>query len=186
MSKERRRYFRINETLGISYQMLGSSGDDRASTGAPAANLLDMVAEQDARMEKLLVEVAQTQPKVAELVAAFNQKLERIVSQLAVENRLMDRIAEKVREANISACGIAFNNEESIAVDTRLRLELSLYPGDVKLNVLGRVVGCDASSDRSGYYWRIEFYGMNEQIQEQLIQHIVKRQSVQLKRLRRE
>ncbi len=181
MSKERRRYFRINETLGITYQIVELAGKEQLSPTEPAADLLDKVFEQDLRIENLLAEVAQTHPKVAELVTVFNQKLERVVSQLVMENRLMDRIARRVKEANISACGIAFTNDEAIPVDSRLKMELSLFPGDVKLDVSGRVVGCDPSSDQVGFYWRIEFYGMKEQAQEQLIQHIVKRQSAQLK-----
>lgn len=184
MTRERRRYFRINEALGISYQVLGVSGGDRGGRSDPAADLLDMVAGHDERIEKLLAEVAQTQPQVAELISVFNQKLERVVSQLVVDNRLVDRIAQRVKEANISACGIAFNNEEPIEIDARLKLELSLFPGDIKLNLKGKVVGCSPSNDQTGYYWRIEFYGMNERTQEQLIQHIVKRQSAQLKKVR--
>ena len=183
MSKERRRYFRINETLGVSYQVMGAKEGGSKDSGR-TANLFDRVSEQDDHIERLLVEVGATHPKVAELAAVLNQKLERIVGELLVENRLVGRIAQRVKEANISACGIAFNNEESVVVGARLKMELSLFPGDIKLNIQGKVVGCDPTNDRASYYWRIEFYDVDGETQEQLIQHIVKRQSAQLKKMR--
>jgi len=182
---ERRRYFRINETVGIGYERLENKQrhiDDFAQPHNPEAimaSLLDVVVEQDSKIEQLLVEVETSHPKVAELVTVFNQKLERVISHLLIENQLIARIAHKVREANISACGIAFINDEPIEVGASLHLELTLYPSETRVETNGRVVGCDQEEET--YYWRIDFFGMSRGAQETLIQHIVRTQSAQLK-----
>lgn len=178
---ERRRYFRINDTVGISYHVL--EGDDLHNSPAEhAPDILELVSKQDRQIEKLLLEIADENPKVAELVTVFNQKLERVVSQLVMESRLVGRIAHRVREANLSACGVAFHNDEPIAEGARLKMELTLYPMEKSLIMHGMVVGC--TEDGDSWYWRIDFYSMNEAMQEALIQHVVKSQSQQLKNIK--
>lgn len=177
MNQERRRYFRITETIGISYRPL-----DSQEHGEPP-NVLDLVSEQDQLLEKLLIEVADTHPKVAELVTVFNQKLERVVNQLMVESNLVSRIAQKVREVNISACGIAFINDEYIPENTALSMELTLHPEQNKIQTSGRVISCEQDEEEN-YYLRIDFFGMSSAHQESLIQHIVRSQSSQIKELR--
>lgn len=180
MTDERRRFFRINETVGIAWHVL--DGTDKPMHTNPV-DLFALVSEQDQKIEKLLLELAEEQPKVAELVTIFNQKLERVIGQIMLDSNLVKRMANKMKEANISACGIAFMNEEPIPVGADLRIELTLFPSQRRLITDGRVVGCDLQ-ERDKYYWRIDFYGMTKVDQEDLIQHIVRSQSQQLKTIR--
>ncbi|MFL0803775.1 MAG: PilZ domain-containing protein [Agarilytica sp.] len=181
MSDERRRYFRITDTIGITYHVMeGDSG--AAGVGTHAPDLLDLVTKQDEQIEQLLLEVADENPKVAELVTVFNQKLERIVSQMVMESRLVGRIAHRIKEANISACGVAFYNDEKIAEGARLKLELTLFPAEKSITVYGLVVDCEPIGPE--WYWRIDFYDMSEKLQEALIQHVVQSQGQQLKKIR--
>lgn len=188
MTEERRRYFRINETVGISYEILDSSPSSQSTSAQEKSkSVFELVSEQDLKIEKLLVEVEDTHPKVAELVSAFNQKLERLINHLMLESTLVDRLADRVYEANISACGIAFVCDEYIQENTMLQMELTLYPAEIVLHTQGLIVGChsvEEGDEQDRYYLRIDFYAMKQDVQEELIQHIVKRQSEQLKSLR--
>ena len=177
MNKERRRYFRIDEAVGISYKILDS---DITFPDPSSANALALIGEQDERINTLLNELQDTQPAVAELVALLNLKLERVASQLIMDNQLVNRIAHRVREANISACGIGFVNDDPVPIGARLALELKLYPDETHISTQGRVINCD-SLDHNRYYWRIDFIGMTQSTQENLIQHVVRNQSAQLK-----
>ncbi|WP_086929791.1 PilZ domain-containing protein [Agarilytica rhodophyticola] len=180
---ERRRYFRINETIGISYQVLeGDNHDIGFQKGN--ASVLELVSKHDQQIERLLVELADEHPKIVELITVFNQKLERVVNQLVLENQVISRIAHRVKAANISACGIAFENDEQITKGAKLKMELTLFPSEKKIVVNGIIVGCEPISDKKSWYWRIDFYSMGEQAQELLIQHIVQCQSQQLKKMR--
>lgn len=176
MSIEKRRFFRINDTVGLTYQRLdrGSSKD-----GDTAADVWGGMTAQDEKIEALLREVAVQSPKVAELVRAINQKLERVVGQLAMENKLVGRMANRAREVNISACGAGFLSDEDVPKDARLQLELQLLPGTTKVHTKARVIACEPHG--SSYFWRVEFFDITAAVQEVLIQHIVQRQSALLK-----
>ncbi|WP_075187634.1 PilZ domain-containing protein [Teredinibacter haidensis] len=190
MHDERRRYFRIDETVGIGYEVLQHSHhdplqeEDASDEGGRMASLLDVTEEQDATIELLLSEVEDENPKVAELIGLFNQKLERIVNHLLMDSHTISRIAHKVKEANISACGIGFVNNEEIEEGSSLRMHITLSPGNLRIETNGRVVGCSPNGDGESYYWRLDFFGMSKKDQEALIQHIVRTQGSQLKNLR--
>ena len=180
---ERRRYFRINDTVGVAYELINSNSAALKQRKVP--NVLEQVAQHDKQLQSLLVEVKQTHPQIAALVSVFNQKFERVVTQLMVDSQLVSRIAEKVREVNISACGIAFQDDEFVEKNTAMRLEITLYPSNQKVETEGRVVGCEPVGNGEGYYLRIDFYAMTDAHQECLIQHIVRAQSNQIKELRK-
>lgn len=175
--EEKRRFFRINETIGLAYE--GLDDDAEQVQHEHMVDLWELMSEQDEKIESLLQKADTQAPVVADLVRAFNQKLERIVRLLVVENRMVDRLANKAKEVNISACGIGFWSDRPIAENTRLKLEIRLFPGDKSLTTGGRVIACEAEGER--YFWRIDFFDMSRAEQENLIQHIVQRQSAQLK-----
>ena len=179
MNDERRRYFRIDDTVGITYQRVDHSEPTEHKEESFAPDILTLVSEHDRRIEQLIYEISDENPKVGELVMIFNQKVERIVNQLVLKSGLVNRIAHRVKEVNISACGMAFINDEPIKVGERLRMDITLFPGDTKIQTLARVISCD-SADGELFYWRLEFYSMNSAAQERLIQHIVRSQSNQL------
>lgn len=181
MNIERRRYFRINELVGIAYEVIKSNIIDENEKTAYTPDLLELATAQDLKIDKLLKEVSVSDPKIAELLSLINQKLERVTNYLNVEAPLVKRIANKVQEANLSACGMAFNNHELFICGTRLQLELTLYPSEEKITTEGIVIGCDKLEDTESYYCRIDFLGMEERTQEKLIQYIVQSQSAQLK-----
>ena len=180
MSDERRRYFRINEMVGISYDRIDNH-DAQSEQDVYPPNLLELASLQDEKIESLLVDLGESNPKTAELLSLMNQKLERLTSYLNVEGPLVKRIANRVREANLSACGIAFNNHEFLPEGSRIRLELTLFPSQDTIFTDGIVVATDQQENCAGFYCRIDFYGMKMSTQERLIQYIVQSQSAQLK-----
>lgn len=180
MTDERRRYFRINETVGISYQCI----DGSESHGKKEEGLNDdtsRIFEQDDQIEKLINELKGGNPLIAQLAVLLNRKMDRIADQQVLRNDLVNRIAHRVREVNISACGMAFMNDEPISEGERLRLELKLFPAETKVQTLARIISCDWDEATKQYYWRMDFYSMSASSQETLIQHIVRSQSAQLK-----
>lgn len=178
MTPEKRRFFRINDTVGLTYELLDAQGEQ--SGPETTVDLWSLMSDQDEKIERLLGEVAEESPKVAELVRALNQKLERILGQLMMDNRLVQRLAGHNREVNLSACGVGFVNDRKAASGTRIKLELELLPDKQVVPLQGVLVGCDAM--RRGYYWRVNFCAVKPAVQELLIQHVVKRQSAQLQR----
>jgi hypothetical protein len=176
MSKEKRRYFRINEKVGFSYEWLDSPERD---VGEPAAGEQD---DEDNKILRLISELAAESPKLAELLGALNAKLDRTIQRTVLESETLTRVVSRIREINISACGLGFINDLPAPIGRHMRCELELSPGEKTVITRGVLVACDAVA--GGFYWRVDFYGMSHTSQEHLIQHIVQRQSVQLKNRR--
>jgi c-di-GMP-binding flagellar brake protein YcgR len=116
-----------------------------------------------------------------ELIALLNQKLERLSPFEKHEHTLL---AYRAREVNMSACGLAFNEEDPVAIGSQLILYLVLANGH-KLTLKGLVVGCQLEREQKPdeddrYNWRVDFINLTEKDQELLIQNVVQRQSAQL------
>lgn len=180
MNQERRRYFRINDRLALGFQTVDASEDDNALP--VGLDVLDLMSVQDEKIEHLLQEVAEESPKVAALIRAMNQKLERVVAQLVTDARMVDRLARRVKEVSLSACGLGFVCDSDVEIGTRLNIELELEQDKSIIKTKGYVVAVEPCDD--GYYWRVSFFDMAPAHQERLIQHVVQRQSVQLKYIR--
>jgi c-di-GMP-binding flagellar brake protein YcgR len=170
MTAERRRYFRINDTVQLSYRVTYPQIIE-----GPADNTYDLIAEQDRRMEVLIAEQKHHQPALIELIALLNQKVER----LAKANKTADDIfVYRARKINISACGLAFTENYPLAVGAQLQLFL-IFENNTKMSIEGLLVDCQEDPEKQ-YIWRVDFLNLTSKNQEKLIQHVVQRQSTQL------
>lgn len=176
---EKRRYFRINEHIGLRYERLDAHDGDES--GRTTADLEVLIGAQTGRIDQLLADVSVEMPKVAELVNALNHKLDLMLNQLVAAPRATDTAAS-LRDVNISACGLGFRSDQGAASGSHWRLVLELSPRGRKVQCKGVLIACEKLE--GGFYWRIDFYGMTPASQELLVQHIVQHQSAQLKDLR--
>jgi c-di-GMP-binding flagellar brake protein YcgR len=185
MNRDRRRYFRINDTLGVAYRILTETelAEDSDSSERPV-DARNIIAAYDTQIEHLLSQLRGKDPVVSELMDVFNQKFNCILDQLNLDSDLVQRIAHKVQEVNISACGMAFVVDEELASGTLLSLDLLLLPANLHVFTRGIVLDSTAVEAGEGYHVRLEFSGMESQDQEVLIQHIVQRQSHLIRALR--
>ena len=183
--EERRRYFRINDTLAVAYRVLTeeevlASGQNKNAT----FNVFSLLANYDTALNEQLAALKVKDPALEEIFASLNKKINCLINHLEMESRLVERLAHKIREVNISACGIAFEAEGELDVGANLSLDIVLQPSERHIFTYGQVVGCEPIGNNAkpkGYYVRINFYGMSNSDQEILIQHIVQRQSGQLR-----
>ena len=79
MSKEKRRYFRINEKVGFTYEWLDASDHEGGESDG------DEQEDDDRKIVHLIGELAKESPKLAELVAALNAKLDRTLQRIALD-----------------------------------------------------------------------------------------------------
>jgi c-di-GMP-binding flagellar brake protein YcgR len=172
---ERRQFFRINDTLGFSYRLIGDSKKEETFWSA--------LTVMDEQISQLLGAIANTQPQLSKLLGLMNQKLEHIANQLMLDGELMQKMASRVGEVNISACGIGFTHTQAVAPRSQIALKLHLLPSDTRVAAEGRVVGCSAGSDGL-YYWRVNFTRMAEAERDLLIRHLIERQRQQIKEAR--
>lgn len=189
---DRRRFFRINDTIGVAYRQLTEEELASEIEGSEPTDPFLMLQGLNNTIASLMPEVAAAQPTVAQLLGALDQKLNCIVDQLELDSRLVQRIAHRIHEVNISACGIALVIDEPLNQGAVLALDLVLKPSDNHIITRGKVVACQLvdrsiSADTPGiHYIRIDFMDMQSMEQELLIQHVVQRQGVQLQARQKE
>lgn len=185
MTEDRRRFFRINDTVGVSYRVLTEDDLNNPANSSPdSLDAVGLITGYDGRIEALLSELRAVQPLVADLMDAFNHKLNGVVAQLQLDSDLVQRIAHKVQEVNISACGMAFATDETLPNGTLLAMDILLLPNNVHILTRAGVVGSAPASTGNGHHLRVEFIDMESHDQETLIQHIVRRQVTLIRAMR--
>lgn len=185
MNDERRRYFRIDETMGVSYRVL-SEAEAKVFVKQSKTGEIDYAANFDNRIQTLLDACRIQAPIAAELIDLVNKKLNFVIHQMDIDTHLMQQVAFSLQTVNVSACGMAFHCEDNLTLGKKLQIELSLHPGELRVTSLAQVVACGPALEGSdlAYFVRVEFQQMTNYDQELLIQHIVKGQSLQLKKQR--
>lgn len=180
--QERRRFFRIEDSLGVSYQRISDA--EAAQHQAQQHNSQLQALDGFESRIRSLIEASRIQtPIVAELADLLNKKLNLLINQLEIDEKLLMHTPIKLHDVNISACGMAFQLDEAVPEGDRLLIELQLLPDDTRMQIVARSVACIQKDN--GYQIRLEFHDMAVDDQELLIQHIVRRQSRLLTRERK-
>lgn len=185
MINERRRFFRINDTIGVNYRILKESELNlQSDTDGNPVSTLGLLGSYDSQIQASLEHLNVKDPLMGGLLDVFNRKLNLIINQLQLESNLSERLAHKVQEVNISACGMAFTVDEKMDIGQKLGFDLILYPSDIHIFAQGDVIACEQADDSGQYYIRTSFQQMSQGDQELLIQHIVRRQGAILRLIR--
>ncbi len=179
MQQERRRFFRIEDSLGVAYRLLTAEELALGESVPLAIDSFSLIVNFDKEIEHSLGKLRVREPLVAELLDTFNKKMNCVINQLQMDTR-QQQLQHTTQSISISACGVGLHSEQAFAADDQLLMDFILYPSNLHVSSRARVVACEAgdSDDRhEGYFIRAEFIGMSETDQELLIQHIVKRQT---------
>lgn len=175
MSDDRRRFFRIDDHIGVSYRVVDESELIGQTQPPRQSDIFSLLNDLDKTITQELSELQLRDPKMAVLLDAFDRKLSALVNQLEIDNYLVQRIAHKVRQVNISACGMGLQIEEPLKEGDLVMIDLVLIPGNVNIFTYGRIISSESVNDKETYV-RMDFFGMSPTDQELLIQHIVRRQ----------
>lgn len=188
-NNEDRRYFRIEDTLGLQYRII-SEDEAKALKESGAFNdlpQLDLISELDNQIQLLASRVKIKSQEMAELAMVLNKKMDFILTQLNTYHAPHMSTQYELTPVDISACGLAFPCQEKLTKNTLLELSLILKPTNQLIKLLGRVVSSQKSPESQSskpYIVRLDFDDISENIQEILIQHIVKRQGTLIKQMR--
>jgi len=186
--QDRRRYFRINDWVGLSYRALEQSELSVCSDGENVQISTTQVIETiDRELAAALNVLWQSNPSAANVIGLLNKKLDFIAAELELDY-LGGLIRHEHAQVNISACGIAFECDERFDVGVVLELNLLLKPVNSTVKLRGCVNACDrvTAGGSKAFLLRIDFMGTDTHMREVLIQHIVRRQSMQFSEQRQD
>jgi len=178
---ERRTYYRINDVVGLTYKTLGQDEDIQASlSGNLGLSVTSLLTEIDHEFNQATNTLWHENPTIATALGLLNKKLSIIAANsLSEESQDIDSYEEMM--VNISGCGLSFDCAEGIPPGTRLLLTIVLKPANTQLSFTGEVIASvnNADNPEKPYSVRVNF-DENNNAQEQLIQHIVQKQCVQI------
>lgn len=179
---ERRRFFRIEDEVAISFVTLeeGYGGETTDQTSVDLNQEFHMSIE--VQLRQAIAEVKRKSPKLGSVLDLLNQKINLL--------RTLDQVSSHepvVKKANLSACGVAFCWPEKLPINQQLILDMYLQPNHEHIKTEAHVAAVGANKDpatkaQDPYLVRLDFQNIHPNYQELLIQHVVQRQSYQLRK----
>jgi len=184
--EEKRRYFRVNDTINLLHKVIDEHALDRLShvsndvlSNCSLTSALDVLS-QDARM--LMSRLERRDPEIAEYLRIMDTKINLIAQAITIQD---DQFSEHdTRDVVLSATGLAFSNEVAIKQGELLELRMLLTSCMAVIVAYGRVVQCkDISQDNPGRPFAVcvEYINMKDDDRELLIKHVVKKQLQQIR-----
>jgi len=189
-TRERRRYYRVEDEVALSYRVLEGAEVDAAlerftpgfeDTMALAATF----ATTGGEMRRALDAVKRSAPEVATYLEGLNTKLDILGRMLAARESGLP--SSPTHLVSLSASGISFDVTRPITPGSLLELKLLVFPSHICLLTLGAVVSCRPLPEtQADFRFRvgIDFAYIRDTDRETLIRHVVQKQS-QLLRQRR-
>ncbi len=183
---DRRRFFRIDDEVNLFYKIVDEQEVFSASqvtndllSNCSLVTALDML-DQESRL--VMYRIEKNDPEIAEYLKIQESKISLIAQ--AVMSQGNDFSKGDMRNANISASGLAFECENLIKEGDFLEIKLLLTSCLAVIVIYGKVVYCKETEKGEAvmpYLIGIDYINMKEQDREVLIKHVVKRQMQQIR-----
>jgi len=185
--KEKRRYFRVNDTINLLHRVIDESklkSGSYVSTdvlgSCSLAVALDVLNQEAGALAPRL---ERRDPEMFEYLKIIDSKLNLIAQALSPQPDSEFSEHDK-RDVSLSAAGVAFNSNQAIPVGSLLELRMLLTSCLAVVVVFARVVQSkDISSESPEHPYAIcaEYININEEDRELLIKHTIKKQMQQLR-----
>lgn len=183
---EKRRYFRINDTISLQYKIVDEKTTERYShISQNVLNNCSLTAALDVMRQEcrlLAPRLERRDPEFFEYLRLIDTKIDLIAQ--AVEPNEIAFCQQDHREVTISATGVAFTNEQAIDEGAFLELRMLLTSAMSVVVAYGRVVQCKPNPENNVAYPVIicaEFINMTEEDRELVVRHVVKKQMQMLR-----
>ncbi len=179
--QERRRYFRINDEVAMSFSLIDGEMTGDLLTHDTLALNQEFHISLEVQIRQAMLELRAKDPKLAVILDLLNQKM----NLLRTGEHLFES-SPLLKPANISACGISFTWHEKLAINQLVMLSLYLQPKHDLVRTQAHVaavnINPDSSNQAEPFIIHLDFDSIHDAYQELLIQHIVQRQGYQLRK----
>jgi hypothetical protein len=186
---ERREFFRIDDSIKISFRLLGPESmqppdQSLQSGGEDSLTIITRLQAISRQMSASLRRIEQRDADVADYLRALDEKITLLAqSFLADESSLTEQPS---RSVNLGAGGLAMDSAEPLAMGSRIQIRLLLLPSYIGVVAFGEVVGVEQTTEDPDLPYRlhINFTHIPEHGRDALIRHILRRQADRLRRQR--
>jgi hypothetical protein len=176
---ERREYYRFDESLMISYSIVGKQTSSVDLAQFQAMELLNTFSSMTGQLKMSLSRMQNRSPESSNCFKILDAKINLLAQTVLYQNSDNNL---KARKVTISAGGISFGVDEAIEAGTQLSLQLVLPPELNVLSISANVLKCHKSTDNNfPYYISTKFYETNDVTEDTIVRHIMRVQSDQLR-----
>ena len=174
MSKERRRFFRVNDVVNLRYRKIEPDELEtrkrdfwKKDSEWNARNQFNRKIEEHMADFKI---IQRDLPAVARYINMLQDQIYLINNKLA---NTEDWPEGHKKEVSISAQGIAFNVEQAFEPDESLDLEIQILPNGQTISIIARVISCIASNSvtEDRFYVSLDFENIHDMDQDILVKH---------------
>ena len=183
--QERRRFFRIEDTVNLFYKVIDEKtvaaisyvSDDVLSNCSLVAAL--DVLSQEARI--IAPRLERTEPEMYEYLKIMDTKINLIAQAVMMQGN--DFSEHNSRNVNLSASGLAFEAEDAIEVGTFLEVKIMLTSCMAVIIAYAKVIYCKQNEQAGNfpYFVGVNYVNMKDDDRELLIKHVVKKQMQQIR-----
>ncbi|NNJ72683.1 MAG: PilZ domain-containing protein [Enterobacterales bacterium] len=178
---ERRDYYRIEDTVGLSFETCTESelpsNDEFLRMAPDEFQLINHLKNLDLENSKLLHTIQEESPDIARYLKLVNLKIEALAKNIITKG-LTDEIA--TTEVTLSAGGINLISQNMLATENYIKLRMILYPSTCVINCYAKVVRsepCDGGFDSA-----FEYFLITESDRDILVRHVLQLQSNTLRK----
>lgn len=186
--KERRSSFRIEDEIHLDFRLIADGSDDGnrdSDAGMHTCRALMQLRELSSQQGHILSNIRKQYSDIAQYLTLLDKKIDA-VAQIAGAMSMGGEMHANTR-ANISTGGLAFSYSEQVETGQRLSMRLVLFPSHLCIQPRGRVIYCRERSQalpELRYRIGIEFEPLTETEYDQLIRHLLEKQSAQRRKER--
>ncbi len=172
--KERRRYFRIADIVGLKTQVVDTPKvEEKLEEFWNDQHQYSLRNEFNFKLEQHqadLKKIKNKMPEVGRYLALLQEQIDVLTNQLLQDE---DSFTNLEMEVNLSAQGIAFYSDEAVKKGDIVELHLKLLPGQQRIVVFSRVVDSQPVSDPQGHFRiALDFEHIHEADREILVKHV--------------
>lgn len=190
--RERRRFYRIDDNVVFKFRRFEEAEYETViarirSNGAAFLEVQSSLSLIEARLELVLADISTPLPEIGEALRLMNRKLNLLSNVRHMQDGDQHPEFEDViptHEINLSASGLAFRAGEMHQIGEMLEIDLLLFPDFHAVTAVGRVVGCrevESREPEERYLIAVDFDYVSQSDREQIIHHVLNRQSRELK-----
>jgi len=170
--KERRRFFRIDDTVAIKTETIPPNQlDDRLNNFWTNHHEFSIRNEFNHKLDQHaadLIAIKNQHPSIARYLTVLQKQVDLLSENILPDDALN---GSSERSVNISAQGISFLSTEAISKGEVVEISLQLLPKKQRIVVFAKIIRCDKADDFQ-YKLTVDFEHIHEADREILIKHI--------------
>lgn len=174
--QERRRFFRINDELVLSYRVVSDEEINRTNNLRGAENTpLSLTSELEKMNEVSRIHLRQVEkesPEVARYFSFIEEKINLLAHHMVRESD--ELFLKTARPVNLSASGVSFASDNKLTVNSCVELKFILSPSLAKITSLATIISCRPNEER--FTIAAEFSRLSDSDRDLLVRHVVKKQ----------